>query len=1015
MRRYTRVGLFVAIASFLAGPSVAMAQADLYVADRPADTGIQPNPDTGPMWLSEDIWIRTSPDPNYRPLPFNPASPTWTPAPHQNPEYRDPRYGIPNYVYVRVRNRGNATSSGTETLQMYWSKASTGLAWPASWVDNYGPVCGTNRLLGAEITKPRKNAANATDAERTQLRDAFVRMASSPDFALLGGFNYWTKQQHVHELTPEHSNPAFLPWHREFLNRLDLLLQEADPRVRLMYWHWATDPMNTPGSNPNSNLYVPGFMGNSGRGTVSGTGMGAALAGLAPHPADPPASVVRQLSASTSTGAESDATIVGRTSYQGITAATDFSGRIEAVPNHNSQHGYIGGNNGDMAFTNRSTRDPFFFLLHGKVDELWARWQRENPSRVEAATAYGTAATNPVVVAAQHPWDGLLRNGGAAMDPWTPAAGFIVTKTSFDRSVLSPPIYDTAPLRIPALAPGQAVILEIPWYPPNPAHYACLGDMRHFCLLSRVQPGIATAEGSDINANVRNNNNLAWKNIQIVDDFSGAMAMMSMLVANDTAAEMKTTVLLREVVDRYVRIGDQVKAVHVGVPAEIFRRMDMTGLQRERFKRSDLDRRLRTRGMPRVPPGTVFLRMLAGEAELPNVELRAGERFPLHVVFEVKPDYVPTRDPLRFDVLQRRTDGRDGRGETIGGVQAQLDLSALHLVKERGHWRVSLGEVPRDWWSPRFDDAKWREAPAPLGFGSEFEAMSGVVAGQKTAFFRKRFDVQDPRFLRDLTLRLRADDSAKVYLNGREVHRTEGRVTGAAEKAFFPVKLPVELLRPGTNVIAVEVRQAEDKDADLVFDAVLLANRADTAEAPSVRIGLDEALVRAEQRRTLGIDAVDPDGRVRKVTFFVDDREIGTAEGPDGAFAWTPRVGAQRLRAVAEDDTGLTTVEERDVVGVRNLPPKVRMQTRPGPSPGTVVLSVDAVDDDGQIRKVEFFVAQNNRFDAPLESAGIATQAPFEITVRLPQDEHRIVTAKATDNGGEIGVASTHVDGSGHH
>ena len=74
------------------------------------------------MWVSEDIWVRTSPDPNWRPTPFNPASPPWTPAAHQSPEYRNPRFGLPNYVYVRVRNRGASASAGTEQLHVYWSK-----------------------------------------------------------------------------------------------------------------------------------------------------------------------------------------------------------------------------------------------------------------------------------------------------------------------------------------------------------------------------------------------------------------------------------------------------------------------------------------------------------------------------------------------------------------------------------------------------------------------------------------------------------------------------------------------------------------------------------------------------------------------------------------------------------------------------------------------------------------------------------------------------------------------------
>jgi hypothetical protein len=559
------------------------------------------------------------------------------------------------------------------------------------------------------------------------------------------------------------------------------------------------------------------------------------------------------------------------------------------------------------------------------------------------------------------------------------------------------------------------VVLEIPWYPPNPNNYACLGDMRHFCLLSRVQPGITTAETSDVNANVRNNNNLAWKNIQIVDDFGGAMAMMSILVANDSEEAMTAAVQLREPLDRQIRLRDQVQAIHVGVPASIFKRMDMGGKKQQRFQRSKLEPRLQGKGgaPAGVPRDTVFLAMQEGDVELPNVALKPGERFPLFVVFELKPDYKPTRELLKFDVVQRRDDPNGGA--VVGGVQAQLDLSALHLVKERGQWRVATGDVSGEWYAPRFDDAKWREAPAPFGFGSDLETRAGMVPGQKATYFRKTFDVQDPRFIRDLTLRLRADTPVVVWLNGREVHRTDRQVRGAAEDAFFPVKLPAELLHPGANVLAVEVRQVDNKDADLVFDAALLANRADTSEAPSVRIGVDEALVRAGKTTKLGVDAVDPDGRVRKVTFFVDGQQVGSADGPDAAFEWTPREGAQRLRAVAEDDAGLTTIQEREVVGVQNLPPKVRMQARPGPTPGTMVLSADAVDDDGTIRQVEFFVAQNDRFDAPFESAGIATQAPFEVTVKMPSGEHRIVTATATDDGGEVGVASTHIDGEGHH
>ena len=41
-------------------------------------------------------------------------------------------------------------------------------------------------------------------------------------------------------------------------------------------------------------------------------------------------------------------------------------------------------------------------------------------------------------------------------------------------------IYDTAPLTIPVLLAGESCIIEIPWFPPDPADLGCFGaDMGH--------------------------------------------------------------------------------------------------------------------------------------------------------------------------------------------------------------------------------------------------------------------------------------------------------------------------------------------------------------------------------------------------------------------------------------------------------------------------------------------------------------------------------------------------------
>src|SRR5467141_3526166 len=157
--RVTALPFLVCLWSLLLFGNFERAQAagDLWIRDDINDVGNEPNILSPLLYVSDDIWVRRLPDPNYDPHPFSLASPTWSPLPHEGPCYRDPKSSSPNYIYVRVRNRGDAASTGNETLHVYWAKASTGLNWPGDWNDHLeSPTCGgPDRLYGYEVTKPR--------------------------------------------------------------------------------------------------------------------------------------------------------------------------------------------------------------------------------------------------------------------------------------------------------------------------------------------------------------------------------------------------------------------------------------------------------------------------------------------------------------------------------------------------------------------------------------------------------------------------------------------------------------------------------------------------------------------------------------------------------------------------------------------------------------------------------------------------------------------------------------------
>jgi Common central domain of tyrosinase/Bacterial Ig domain len=1007
--------------------SVEPAGPDLYIKDTPSDTGVEPNPDTGPMWVTEDIWVRTTPDPGYQPFPFPEASPPWSPLPHENPEYRDPKFSVPNYVYVRVRNRGTSASTGTEQLRLYWAKASTGLSWPTQWggagTDFMANTCGPTKQYGAEVTKPRKNAGRATAAERAAYINAILNIGQPAFTFPAWGSSYWHKQQEVHSLGPlyRHGTPAFLPWHREFVNRYEALLREFDPTVKLLYWDWTTDPEN---STNGFNLFTSSFMGTSGRGT-GGTSIAAPFNPATGTTLAPP-SVTRNLSTNTTPPADADSTLMGKVAYGPFAPSQNaFAWDLEKVPNHNSEHGYIGGG-GDMSFVNASTRDPFFFLLHGNVDRLWAQWQRNvsNLSRLDPATAYDSETSNANITTTEGPWDG----SGTTIQPWTAAGGYIVSKTAADPSIVSPPIYDCARLVIPVLQPGEAVVLQIPWFPPNPADFACFGgDQGHFCLLGRIETGTAAPcedfpspfgmtfpEGTDVNTNTRNNNNIAWKNITVVDNFPGALRLTSILIRN--AFRERVPVALRfaetgEIGSSFFEHG----RLFLILPPELFRRWREGGMKGRGLKR------LSDQAQQRIE-------ITSAEAFLENIRLDPGETFSVDLQFEIPKNYRPLRNGAfpKFDLIQIGAPGKPDA--VVGGQRFVVDLSKIVLVKARDFWRyLDTGETPSAKWTTlTFDDTKWKTGQAELGFGSN--PMTTINPGPQyqrriTTFFRHTFNVEDPTFYRSLILRLKRDDGAVVYLNGKEISRTNlpagvisptqlatRDVSGLEREVFFPIPVNSGLLSRGRNVVAVEVHLSSPRSDDLTFDLELLANPAFQGFAPDVGFGstVNAAMFQRGEPIPINLEAIDTDGKITSVSVFADGKLISRSDRAPFAFQWRDApLGVHRLRAVAMDADRQSGEAFATISVVRNLPPVVQLTSprdelafRAGQP---IFASARASDRLGKIDRVEFFIRDDQLFASLDRLAGTAKSPPYAASIKGLRAGHYMLLAIAWDNQGLAG------------
>ena len=115
---------------------------DLYISNSYNDTGIEPDLTSNIIYDSPDIWIRNNDDNGTVP---------------QNGEYHPTN---PNYVYVKVRNRGVITSTANDSLELYWAKAGTALEWDDYWDGTYKignlPMGGKIRKQAIPILQPEE-------------------------------------------------------------------------------------------------------------------------------------------------------------------------------------------------------------------------------------------------------------------------------------------------------------------------------------------------------------------------------------------------------------------------------------------------------------------------------------------------------------------------------------------------------------------------------------------------------------------------------------------------------------------------------------------------------------------------------------------------------------------------------------------------------------------------------------------------------------------------------------------
>lgn len=224
------------------------------------------------------------------------------------------------------------------------------------------------------------------------------------------------------------------------------------------------------------------------------------------------------------------------------------------------------------------------------------------------------------------------------------------------------------------------------------------------------------------------------------------------------------------------------------------------------------------------------------------------------------------------------------------------------LIPAGSTWRFTADFPGVNWQSPAFPEPSWSSGPAKLGRGEGDEAtVISLGTHPLTTWFRHRFTAESPNAYSALTLRLKRDDGAVVYLNGKEVHRDNlpaGQVGpntpavmsifGQAEDQFNEVTLSPADLVNGENVIAVELHQVAAGDAS--FDLALEASRA----GPCTETPLPQQVLQVGTPWSLALKAFDGDQPLQTLSFHLLGTPPNgfTLDTTTGLAQWTPLAGA---------------------------------------------------------------------------------------------------------------------------
>jgi hypothetical protein len=199
-------------------------------------------------------------------------------------------------------------------------------------------------------------------------------------------------------------------------------------------------------------------------------------------------------------------------------------------------------------------------------------------------------------------------------------------------------------------------IVEIAWTPKEAGDY---------CLISRWisdDDPMHTPEGLNITTNVRNNNNIIWRNMHVVRLDSESDGTVTLAVQNPSTSPMRASLGIytpsRPRPLQFLTFG----SVALELDSDLDKAWSATGRRAAGLKNS----------------GGVYYLSEAEGATLYDLELPPQSSGNLRIVFSLRPDLPHPNSGYVFDIVQFITE--DDKVEVIGGVSYDVHVGAAEKV-----------------------------------------------------------------------------------------------------------------------------------------------------------------------------------------------------------------------------------------------------------------------------------------------------------------------------------------------